>query len=47
MKAKKKPLEELELDDLDIDEEDVEAKTKTIEVYLPPKREAGKFWKAN
>mgnify|MGYP001193194506 FL=1 len=43
MKAKKKPLEELELDDLDIDEEDVEAKTKTIEVYLPPKREAGKI----
>ncbi|NWN98706.1 MAG: electron transfer flavoprotein subunit beta, partial [Bacillus sp. (in: Bacteria)] len=43
MKAKKKPLEELELDDLDIDEEDVESKTKTIEVYLPPKREAGKI----
>lgn len=42
MKAKKKPLEELELDDLDLDEEDVEAKTKTIEVYLPPKKEAGK-----
>ncbi|WP_033828252.1 electron transfer flavoprotein subunit beta/FixA family protein [Bacillus andreraoultii] len=43
MKAKKKPLEELELDDLDIDEDDVEAKTKTIEVFLPPKREAGKI----
>ncbi|MDP4085376.1 MAG: electron transfer flavoprotein subunit beta/FixA family protein [Bacillota bacterium] len=42
MKAKKKPLEELELDDLDLEEEDVEAKTKTIEVYLPPKKEAGK-----
>jgi electron transfer flavoprotein beta subunit len=42
MKAKKKPLEELELDDLDLDEEDVEAKTKTIEVYLPPKKEAGR-----
>src|SRR5699024_8696297 len=27
MQAKKKPLEELELDDLDLDEEDVEAKT--------------------
>ena len=38
MKAKKKPLEELELDDLDLDEDDVEAKTKTIEVFLPPKR---------
>jgi electron transfer flavoprotein beta subunit len=42
MKAKKKPLEELELDDLDLDEDDVEAKTKTIEVYLPPKKEAGR-----
>lgn len=42
MKAKKKPLEELELDDLDLEEEDVEAKTKTIELYLPPKKEAGK-----
>ncbi|MGN1402536.1 MAG: electron transfer flavoprotein subunit beta/FixA family protein [Bacillus sp. (in: firmicutes)] len=42
MKAKKKPLEELEIDDLDIDEDDVEAKTKTIEIYLPAKKEAGK-----
>ncbi|WP_018664919.1 electron transfer flavoprotein subunit beta/FixA family protein [Heyndrickxia acidiproducens] len=42
MKAKKKPLEELELDDLDLEEEDVEPKTKTIEVYLPPKKQAGK-----
>lgn len=42
MKAKKKPLEELELDDLDIDEDDVEAKTETVEIYLPPKKEAGK-----
>ncbi|MCM3730956.1 electron transfer flavoprotein subunit beta/FixA family protein [Fictibacillus nanhaiensis] len=43
MKAKKKPLETLELDDLDIDEDDVEAKTKTVEIYLPPKKEAGKI----
>lgn len=43
MKAKKKPLEELELDDLDLDEDEVEAKTKTIEIYLPPKKEAGKI----
>lgn len=42
MKAKKKPLEELELDDLDLEEGDVEAKTKTIEIYLPAKKEAGK-----
>ena len=43
MKAKKKPLEELELDDLDIDEDDVEAKTKTLEIYLPPTKGTGKI----
>ncbi|GLO66781.1 MULTISPECIES: electron transfer flavoprotein subunit beta/FixA family protein [Oceanobacillus] len=43
MKAKKKPLEEIEMDDLDLDEDDVEAKTKTVEVYLPPEKEAGKI----
>ena len=42
MKAKKKPLDELELDDLDLEEDDVEAKTKTLEIYLPPAKEAGK-----
>ena len=42
MKAKKKPLEEIDYDDLDIDEDKIEAKTETIEVYLPPKKEAGK-----
>lgn len=42
MKAKKKPLDELELDDLDLDEDDVQAKTKTIEIFLPAAREAGK-----
>ncbi|ANB55765.1 electron transfer flavodomain protein [Anoxybacillus sp. B7M1] len=43
MKAKKKPLDELELDDLDLEEEDVEPKTKTVEIFLPPKKEAGKI----
>ncbi|MEH6944354.1 electron transfer flavoprotein subunit beta/FixA family protein [Bacillus sp. JJ722] len=42
MKAKKKPLEELELDDLDLEEDDVEAKTKTIEIFLPAAKEGGK-----
>ena len=42
MKAKKKPLEKLELDDLDLEEDDVEAKTQTIEIYLPPKKAAGR-----
>ncbi|NLY79308.1 MAG: electron transfer flavoprotein subunit beta/FixA family protein [Lysinibacillus sp.] len=43
MKAKKKPLEELELDDLDIDEDDVETKIETVEVYLPPVKSAGRI----
>lgn len=43
MKAKKKPLAELELDDLDIDEDDVEVKVETVEVFLPPKKEAGRI----
>jgi electron transfer flavoprotein beta subunit len=43
MKAKKKPLDELELDDLDLEEDDVEAKTKTIEIYLPAQKEAGRI----
>jgi len=42
MKAKKKPLEKLDLDDLDIDEDDVEGKTKTIDIFLPPAKAAGK-----
>src|SRR5699024_1598023 len=43
MQAKKKPLEELELDDLDLDEEDVEAKTETIERFLPAEKAAGRI----
>ncbi|RIW37747.1 electron transfer flavoprotein subunit beta/FixA family protein [Bacillus salacetis] len=43
MKAKKKPLDEVEIDDLDLEEEDVEAKTKTIEIFLPPEKEAGRI----
>ncbi|RHW33421.1 electron transfer flavoprotein beta subunit/FixA family protein [Lysinibacillus yapensis] len=42
MKAKKKPLAKLELDDLDIDEEDVEVKVDTIDIYLPPQKAAGR-----
>lgn len=42
MKAKKKPLAELELDDLNIDEDDVEVKIETIEIYLPPQKAAGR-----
>lgn len=43
MKAKKKPLEKLDLDDLDLDEDDVEGQTETVEVFLPPKKEAGRI----
>lgn len=42
MKAKKKPLDEIELDDLNLDEDDVGAKIETVEVFLPPKKEAGR-----
>jgi len=43
MKAKKKPLDEVEIDDLDLEEDDVEAKTKTVEIFLPPEKEAGRI----
>lgn len=43
MKAKKKPLEELEIDDLDLDEDDVEPKTKTIDIFLPEAKAAGRI----
>ncbi|MFD1706358.1 electron transfer flavoprotein subunit beta/FixA family protein [Siminovitchia sediminis] len=43
MKAKKKPLDELELDDLDLDEGDVKPKTETVDIFLPPEKEAGKI----
>ena len=42
MKAKKKPFEKLKLDTLNLKKNEVEAKTKTIEIYLPPKKEAGR-----
>jgi len=42
MKARKKPLEELELDDLDLDEDEVAAKTETVEIYLPAQKAAGR-----
>ncbi|RDW21631.1 electron transfer flavoprotein subunit beta/FixA family protein [Oceanobacillus chungangensis] len=42
MKAKKKPLEEIYLDDLDLGEDDIEAKTKTIDIFLPPEKAGGR-----
>ncbi|SMO35743.1 electron transfer flavoprotein subunit beta/FixA family protein [Melghirimyces algeriensis] len=43
MKAKKKPMERLDLDDLDLDEDELEGKTETLEISLPPEKEAGKI----
>ena len=43
MKAKKKPLEKLDLDDLDMDEDEVEAKTKVVELFLPAAKGEGKI----
>lgn len=42
MKAKKKPIERLELDDIDI-EHDVEGKTVVTETFFPKKKEAGRI----
>lgn len=42
MKAKKKPLERIELDDLDLDEDEVQSKSKVVDRYLPPVKGAGK-----
>src|SRR5690625_4045036 len=43
MKAKRKPLEELEIDDLDLEEDELEAKTETVDVFLPKEKEAGRI----
>lgn len=43
MKAKRKPLEQLDWDELDdIDDDLVAAKTEQLEVFLPPEKQAGK-----
>lgn len=43
MKAKKKPLEELELSDLDLDEDDVAPKIETVDLFLPNAKQAGRI----
>ncbi|MDQ0298626.1 electron transfer flavoprotein beta subunit [Salibacterium salarium] len=42
MKAKKKPLETIDVDELDLDEKKIEAKTNTLDRFLPPEKQAGK-----
>ena len=43
MKAKKKPFQSLELDDLDLDVDEVEGLTTAVETYLPEAKQAGKI----
>ncbi|MGE7907418.1 electron transfer flavoprotein subunit beta/FixA family protein [Peribacillus sp. NPDC094092] len=47
MKAKKKPLEKISFEELDVDEEDIQAKTKAITIFLPPAKESGIRLKGN
>jgi electron transfer flavoprotein beta subunit len=42
-KAKKKPLKELELDDLELDEDELAPRLEPIERFLPPNKSAGKI----
>ena len=42
MKAKKKPIERLSLDDFELNLEESAAKTVILDQFLPPKKEAGK-----
>ena len=43
MKAKKKPLERLSADDLGLSAEDVKAKTRIVDQFLPPTKQAGRI----
>jgi electron transfer flavoprotein beta subunit len=43
MKAKKKPLKQLDIKDLDIDVDDLQPKSKIVNYYLAPKKESGRM----
>ncbi|NDI33882.1 electron transfer flavoprotein subunit beta/FixA family protein [Chengkuizengella sediminis] len=43
MKAKRKPIQELKAEDLSIDLDQIQAKTKIIDQLLPPKRQEGRI----
>jgi electron transfer flavoprotein beta subunit len=45
MKAKKKPLERLSVEDLELSDVDVSVRTSVQDQYLPPKKQAGKVLK--
>ncbi|MGO4498901.1 electron transfer flavoprotein subunit beta [Paenibacillus sp. 2RAB27] len=42
MKAKKKPIERVSIEELGVSEEDSHARTKVTQQYLPPKKQAGR-----
>ena len=43
MKAKKKPLERLSVEDLELADVDVTVRTSVQDQYLPPKKQAGQI----
>ncbi len=43
MKAKRKPLEQINLDDLGLKEGDIACKTERVSVFLPPERQDGQI----
>jgi electron transfer flavoprotein beta subunit len=47
MKAKKKPLERLAIEDLSVSKDDLKAKSETLDHYLPPKKETGRILKGD
>ena len=47
MKAKKKPFDELELDDLDLEEEDVRQKQKRLKSFFLLKKKREMYWKGS
>jgi electron transfer flavoprotein beta subunit len=42
MKAKKKPIERLDVEDLGLSEENLDVRTTVLDQYLPPKKQAGR-----
>jgi electron transfer flavoprotein beta subunit len=42
MKAKKKPIERLNVEDLGLSEENLDVRTTVLDQYLPPKKQAGR-----
>ena len=43
MKAKKKPLNRIDLDEIELNEREIEPRTEELEIFLPPKKEAGRI----